>query len=426
MKIQIIIVMAFVLLIPVSVNAISVDEFNNLLQEVQTEDDVDILISHLFKNTDYLKTCKDLFVQIHEDYSSSETAEQGWKNNNTFEMLDCPAQQVYWADAPEQYSDSECRTLISEFTNANTISAKLQQEWRVMVQQEKEENELYLEETGFKRQSNKSDKWLEETEYDEMYSLKNSASRDYRLYCSGSLVQGCEEKYNEELRLANLENPTFDDSVQETILGQYRDWLCERDTKLEVWMERQNQLGFTVDATLLDSPKIEEKEKAIPIEKTVDVIQSQEHSDSNSKPTCGSGTIEKNGQCVVDEKEGGGCLIATATYGSEMSQQVQQLRELRDNTLMNARSGVQFMGMFNDVYYSFSPTIADYERENPIFKEMVKVAITPMISSLSILNYVDMDSESEVLGYGISLILLNLGMYLGVPAIVVIGIRKRI
>ena len=32
--------------------------------------------------------------------------------------------------------------------------------------------------------------------------------------------------------------------------------------------------------------------------------------------------------------EGGGCLIATATYGSEMSQQVQQLRELRDNQLL--------------------------------------------------------------------------------------------
>jgi hypothetical protein len=81
---------------------------------------------------------------------------------------------------------------------------------------------------------------------------------------------------------------------------------------------------------------------------------------------------------------------------------------------------------FNDFYYSFSPAIADYERENPVFREAVKLAITPMISSLSILNYVDMDSDIEVLGYGISLILLNIGMYLGVPAIVVLGIRKRV
>ena len=79
---------------------------------------------------------------------------------------------------------------------------------------------------------------------------------------------------------------------------------------------------------------------------------------------------------------------------------------------------------FNDVYYSFSPYIADYERENPYFKEMVKVAITPMISSLSILNYVDMDTENSVLGYGISLIVLNLAMYVGIPASVIIGIKK--
>ena len=80
------------------------------------------------------------------------------------------------------------------------------------------------------------------------------------------------------------------------------------------------------------------------------------------------------------------------------------------------------MNLFNDVYYSFSPYIADYERENPIFKEMVKIAITPLLSSLSIMQYAETDSE--VLGIGLSVIALNLGMYLGIPAVVVIGIRK--
>ena len=122
-------------------------------------------------------------------------------------------------------------------------------------------------------------------------------------------------------------------------------------------------------------------------------------------------------------EDGGGCLIATATYGSEMSQQVQQLRELRDNQLLQTNSGLAFMSTFNDVYYSFSPTIADYERENPMFKQAVKLAITPMISSLSLME--NADSESEVLGLGLSVIALNLAMYLGAPAIIVIGIRKR-
>ena len=107
-----------------------------------------------------------------------------------------------------------------------------------------------------------------------------------------------------------------------------------------------------------------------------------------------------------------------------MAPQVQQLRELRDNQLMNTESGSAFMGTFNDIYYSFSPIIADYERENPLFKEAVKIAITPMISSLSLME--NANSESEVLGIGISVIMLNLGMYLAVPAIVIVGLRRII
>ena len=122
-------------------------------------------------------------------------------------------------------------------------------------------------------------------------------------------------------------------------------------------------------------------------------------------------------------EEGGGCLIATATYGSELAPQVQQLRELRDNQLLNTESGTAFMSGFNEFYYSFSPIIADYQRENPYFKEAVKLAITPMISSLALME--NAESESEVLGLGLSVIVLNLGMYLGAPAIVIIGIKKR-
>ncbi len=122
---------------------------------------------------------------------------------------------------------------------------------------------------------------------------------------------------------------------------------------------------------------------------------------------------------------GGGCLIATATYGSELAPQVQQLRELRDNTLLQTSSGAAFMDGFNSFYYSFSPTIADWERENPVLKETVKLLITPLLTSLSILNYVDMDSEAKVLGYGIGLIFLNIGMYFAAPAVAIIHLKKK-
>jgi len=134
-----------------------------------------------------------------------------------------------------------------------------------------------------------------------------------------------------------------------------------------------------------------------------------------------------NGDCVssFSAGPGGGCLIATAAFGSELAPQVQQLRELRDGKLLQTNSGLAFMKLFNQFYYSFSPAIADLERENPIFKEAVKLTITPLLTSLSLLNYVELDSEESVLGYGISLILLNVGMYIGIPAVVIIGIRNR-
>ena len=199
----------------------------------------------------------------------------------------------------------------------------------------------------------------------------------------------------------------------------------EFDITTNVELDGQTFSGVDVDDVVEFTP-IEEPE-------------TQVEPESSNNPVCGTGTILQDGMCVVDttkttskttesssEKstKGGGCLIATATYGSELAPQVQQLRELRDNSLLSTESGTSFMSTFNDVYYSFSPIIADYERENPVFKEMVKLAITPMISSLSILNYVDMDSESSVLGYGISLIVLNAMMYVGIPLLAVMRFRK--
>jgi hypothetical protein len=129
---------------------------------------------------------------------------------------------------------------------------------------------------------------------------------------------------------------------------------------------------------------------------------------------------------IKNSEGGGGCLIATAAFGSELSPQVQFLRELRDNTVLQTESGSAFMTGFNHFYYSFSPAVADYERENPVFKETVKLALTPLLTSLTLLQYADIDSESEMLGYGIGIILLNIGMYFVAPAVLITKVRKKI
>jgi len=192
------------------------------------------------------------------------------------------------------------------------------------------------------------------------------------------------------------------------------------------WGAQSNQITFEYGGSS-GAPVVEEE---TPEPTQTEVIDEEPEVDEepvmeSSQPVCGPGTVLKNNVCVAEQQRGGGCLIATAAFGSEMAPQVQFLREIRDYTVLQTQSGSTFMTGFNQFYYSFSPAIADYERENPAFKETVKIAITPMLTSLAILNYVDIDSEEEMLGYGIGIILLNIGMYFIAPAIVIFKIRKR-
>ena len=192
------------------------------------------------------------------------------------------------------------------------------------------------------------------------------------------------------------------------------------------WGAQSNQTVFKYGGSS-GAPVVEEE---VPEPTQTEVVDEEPEVDEepvmeSSQPVCGPGTVLKNNVCVAEQQKGGGCLIATAAFGSEMAPQVQFLREIRDGTVLQTQSGSTFMTGFNQFYYSFSPAIADYERENPAFKETVKIAITPMLTSLAILNYVDIDSEEEMLGYGIGIILLNIGMYFIAPAVIIFKIRKR-
>jgi hypothetical protein len=211
------------------------------------------------------------------------------------------------------------------------------------------------------------------------------------------------------------------------------DFFIKPDTKIgltekatdagEALVEAGTETGELIVETGKEAGKVIVEAGGEAVEKGIEVEQIV----SQKGTEAGEVVVQKGSEAIseIGETAGGGCLIATATYGSELAPQVQQLRELRDNKLLQTKLGSAFMNSFNDFYYSFSPTIADYERENIIFKESIKLSLTPMITSLSILYYVDMDSDVEVLGYGMSLILLNLGMYFGAPAALIVGIKKK-
>ena len=76
------------------------------------------------------------------------------------------------------------------------------------------------------------------------------------------------------------------------------------------------------------------------------------------------------------------CLIATATYGSELAPEVQLLRNFRDNSIQKTTAGSYFMLAFNAWYYSFSPYVANYLNTHSVERTIMKGVLYPLIGML--------------------------------------------
>ena len=96
--------------------------------------------------------------------------------------------------------------------------------------------------------------------------------------------------------------------------------------------------------------------------------------------------------------------------------QVQALREYRDGTPLATGSGSASMSAFSAAYYSFSPHVADIEREHPAFRQAVAVLIVPMLHALSLVALADPGSEASVAAHGVAALLLVAGLYVAAPA----------
>lgn len=101
-------------------------------------------------------------------------------------------------------------------------------------------------------------------------------------------------------------------------------------------------------------------------------------------PTPSGGSSSSQAPQSPSQPGGGGCLIATAAFGSELTPQAQFLRGFRDNHILSTASGSSFMNVFNAWYYSFSPQVADYERQQPWLQQTVRVAIYPLLGILQV------------------------------------------
>jgi len=99
------------------------------------------------------------------------------------------------------------------------------------------------------------------------------------------------------------------------------------------------------------------------------------------------------------------CVIATAAFGSELSPEVQYLRQFRDEKVMSSFGGRMFMSAFNAAYYSFSPRMAAFVAQYAWAAVAVREVIYPLIAVLRlsslVLNRLSVDGEIAVLLCGL-------------------------
>ena len=126
------------------------------------------------------------------------------------------------------------------------------------------------------------------------------------------------------------------------------------------------------------------------------------------------------------------CIIATATYGSELSPEVMFLRKFRDNIVLSTYSGIRFYAAFDAFYYSWSPYFAQFMHQNLWTKTPMKILLYPLIGGLylsSILSLPIIGINPEVSVYvagALSSIFIALFYFTPLALIVTILLRNKL
>lgn len=86
-------------------------------------------------------------------------------------------------------------------------------------------------------------------------------------------------------------------------------------------------------------------------------------------------------------KSGGGCIIATATYGGPLSQEVVFMRHVRDDLIGSNNLGQLLVTQWNSFYYSWSPPVAQAIAGSETAKNIFGALLTPLLGLMHLVSF---------------------------------------
>ena len=140
---------------------------------------------------------------------------------------------------------------------------------------------------------------------------------------------------------------------------------------VEVWLDAGSPISFTSNATLSESFRRY-------------VFQTWQNSTGGTVKPSQSVTNPEKFTAAYKELSAFPCIIATVTFGSEVTPEVQFLRDFRDHLVLSTHAGSAFMNAFNLWYYSFSPQVADFIVVHDAVRSPLRVVLYPLLGILEL------------------------------------------
>jgi isopenicillin-N N-acyltransferase-like protein len=93
----------------------------------------------------------------------------------------------------------------------------------------------------------------------------------------------------------------------------------------------------------------------------------------------------------------GWCFIATVAYGTPMAEEIQILREFRDEYLLTNPLGRALV----DFYYKVSPPIAEFITEHPSLKPIVRAMLVPVVAMSNVFVNTTPTEKAAIIGLAV-------------------------